>query len=157
MSVVYASQTLTVTGQPSNTNTVVIGGKTYTYQTTLTDSDGNVKIGADAEESLENLKAAINLEAGAGTLYADSMTAHDHVVCSAQNATTLTVKSLVPGKIGNLIATTETHALGSWGAAVLASGDGSIKADIEDLIAAHQMPAALEQALRDLTDPLSAE
>ena len=46
---------LTFTGQPADTNTVVLGAKTYTFQTTLTDVDGNVLIGPSAAISIDNL------------------------------------------------------------------------------------------------------
>lgn len=72
---------LRYTGQPSNTNTVTLNGKVYTFQTVLTNSDGNVLIGATADESYQNLKAAINLEAGAGTKYAAATTAHTTMEC----------------------------------------------------------------------------
>jgi len=51
----------TATGVFTDTQTVVIGGKTYTTQTTLTDADGNVKIGGDATEDMVNLACAITL------------------------------------------------------------------------------------------------
>ena len=65
---------LTLTGLPLDTETVTIGTKVYTFQTTLTDVDGNVLIGATASDSLDNLIAGIMLTAGAGTTYAASMT-----------------------------------------------------------------------------------
>jgi lysophospholipase L1-like esterase len=48
--------------------------KTYTFKTTLTDVNGYVKIGATKEDTQNNLKAALELDTGAGTLYAASMT-----------------------------------------------------------------------------------
>ena len=78
---VRAVGTLTMTGVATDTETVIIGGKTYTTQTSLTDSDGNVLIGADETASMANLAAAINLGAGSGTLYAASMTENAH--CTA--------------------------------------------------------------------------
>lgn len=147
--VAYAAQTLTVTGQPLNTETVVIGGKTYTFQTSLTNSDGNVKIGADASGSLDNLKAAINLDsAGAGTTYAAAMTA-GHVKATTKTATTLKVVSRVPGSIGNLIGSTETLTNGSWGASTLASGSGSLSDRIGD-IAALAANSAIKQLLLNM-------
>jgi len=53
--------TLALTGQFTDTQTVVIGGKTYTTQTTLTDVDGNVDIGGDATEDTVNLACALGL------------------------------------------------------------------------------------------------
>lgn len=157
MAVVYALGTLTAAGNAANTETVTVGGKVYTFQATLTDVDGNVQVGADAETSLANLYAAINLGTGAGTAYAAATTANDHVVATSKTATTLVVKSKVPGKIGNLIASTETGVSLSWGAATLASGSGSIVDDIRSLLAGQQFSAGAYQALIDLTDPQADE
>lgn len=67
----------------TNGHTIGINGRTYTFQTVLTDVDGHVLIGADNEETRDNLIAAINLDAGAGTIYAASMTANISVSASA--------------------------------------------------------------------------
>jgi len=152
-----ATQVLTVTGQPSNTNTVVVGGKTYTFQATLTDVDGNVHIGVDAEASLQNLAAAINLSnegesaVSAGTDYAASMTVNTEVEATAFDATTLTVTAYSPGSVGNLIASTETHALGSWGAATLSGGAGHLDGWIANLISLNQINAEVLSELLALT------
>jgi hypothetical protein len=116
--------TLTLTGNALNNETVVIDGKTYTFQTTLTNVDGNVLIGASASVSIDNLIAAITLGAGAGTLYATATTAHPSVTASAGAGDTMTVTALAGGAAGNAIATTETLTNGSFGAATLASGFG---------------------------------
>lgn len=152
-----AAQTLTFTGQPLNTETVVVGGKTYTFQTTLTDVDGNVKIGADTATSIANLKAAINLGAGAGTAYATSMTANTRVIASSSTATTLVVTALTPGEVGNLIASTETLTNGSWGAAVLAGGAGNVTAFIQDLFNLNQINSEIIFELRQLTATATAD
>lgn len=122
--IAIASGTLTFTGNAVDTQTCVIGGKTYTFQDTLTDSDGNVKIGASAAASIANLAAAIELGSGAGTAYAASMTRHPSVEVISYDATTLVVGC--PGAVGNLIATTETLANASWGAATLENGSGNL-------------------------------
>lgn len=114
--------TLTLTGQPLDTETVTIGTKVYTFQTALTDVDGNVLIGADAEESLDNLVAAVNLAAGAGTTYAASMTAPSENVVAVDGAgTTLEVYDIDSAGI----ATTETLTNGSWGGATVTPGTGA--------------------------------
>ena len=124
---VAATGTLTLTGNALDTETVVIGSKTYTFQTTLTDVDGNVQIGATATDSVNNLIAAINLDAGAGTLYATSTTIHPTVSAASGGGSTMVVTAKTPGATGNAIATTETLTNGSWGAATLLGGlDGPI-------------------------------
>lgn len=148
---VHAVQTLTSTGTFTNAQTVACGGKTYTTQTTLTDSDGNVLIGADAEATHANLKAAINLEAGAGTTYATSMTLNKQVKATAVTATTTTVKAKIPGTVGNNIPTTENQTNAAWGAAALAGGTGDAGAYIDSLISLNQINSEVLQDLKRLT------
>jgi hypothetical protein len=147
---VHAFSTLTSTGTFTDTQTVVVGGKTYTSQTTLTNVDGNFLIGADAATSLANLKAAINLSAGAGTLYAAAMTANPHVKATTLSATTLKVVSKVPGLVGNFVPTTETQTNASWTSTVLAGGTGSIWQAIEDMLATEQPNSSIAQHLKRL-------
>jgi len=82
--------TLTV----ANGNTVTIGGKTYTFRTTLTNVDGYVQIGPTTHRTIYNLVAAINrgkggalnppadfgdfndVGEGPGVAYAAAMTVH---------------------------------------------------------------------------------
>lgn len=150
-----AVQTLTATGNLSDTDTVTIGSKTYTFQATLTDSDGNVHVGSDAEGSLKNLLAAINLSdegesaTSAGTDYAASMTKHPSVVGYSSDATTVVVKA--PGAAANSIATTESSTSVSWGAATMASGDGNISDFIDSVLALNQVNSEVQFELKRLT------
>lgn len=105
---ILATCTLTQAGQPSDTETVTIDTKTYTFQTTLTDVDGNVFIGADADTTLDNLIAAINLDAGAGSKYATSMSLHSTVSATNPTATTALLTAKATGTAANSFATTET-------------------------------------------------
>lgn len=118
-----AAGVLTLTGMPLNTETVTIGGKVYTFQAVLTNVDGNVLIGASASESLDNLIAAINLDAGAGTLYAAATTLHPTVAASAGVGDTMVATAKDSGSAGNAIATLETLTNGVWGGGTLAGGD----------------------------------
>lgn len=95
-------------GQPLNTETITIDGKVYTYQTSLTNVDGNVLIGSDAEESLDNLVAAINLADGAGTIYAADMTAHLTMIAEKRSAVLLAVIVIAygPSSLATLEGTT---------------------------------------------------
>ncbi len=143
--------TLTASGVFTDTQTVVVGGKTYTTQTTLTNVDGNVLIGASAAATLQNLYDAINLSGTAGTQYAAAMTANTRVRATAVTATTLVVKALTPGEVGNLIASTETQTNAAWGAATLASGAGNVSAYIDALLASCQVNAEVIAHLKKLT------
>lgn len=119
-----ATQTLTNDGtNVSDGDQVAVGGKTYTFQTTLTNVDGNVKIGASNTASMTNLFHAINASGGTiGTDYATAMTANTQVTATNPTGTTVVVTARTAGVAGNAIASTETSAHLSWGAATLTGG-----------------------------------
>jgi hypothetical protein len=117
-----ATGTLTATANFGNTETVTTGTKTYTFQTVLTNVDGNVLIGASLADSLNNLAAAIALGAGSGTVYAAATTANTFVYAASTTATTLVLLAKQGGTAGNSIATTETAANASFGGATLSGG-----------------------------------
>lgn len=132
--VIYAEQhkSLTPGGQavgtltsdataPSNNETVTIGNITYTYKTTLTPAPFEVLIGASAAIALDNLKSAINVDGTVG-VYGAGTTIHPQVTATTNTNTTQVVQAIAAGTAGNSIATTETSAHLSWGAATLASG-----------------------------------
>lgn len=123
---VAATEVLTLTANAGNTETVTIDTKTYTFQTVLTNVDGNVLIGATASDSIDNLIAAITLGAGAGTLYAALTTLHPTATASAGAGDTMDAAAKKEGTAGNTIATTETMANGSWGAATMSGGTGDM-------------------------------
>lgn len=142
----FATGTLTLTGNAGDTETVTTGTKTYTFQTVLTNVDGNVLIGATASDSLDNLIAAINLSAGAGTLYAAATTANGFVSAAAGTGDTMDLTALNGGTQGNYIATTETLANGSFGGATLTGGAGDVS-----VLTAPQLPANTTAAVGSVT------
>lgn len=117
-----ANNILTLTGNANNGETVTLDAKTYTFQTSLTDVDGNVLIGTDATESLENLTAAIILGSGAGTVYAASMTLHPTVTAADPSSGKMDVFAKIKGSNANGIVTIEAMADGSWDGAILDFG-----------------------------------
>jgi len=125
---VAATGVLTFNSQVNNSDTVTIDTKTYTFQTTLTDVDGNVLIGATASDSIDNLIAAINLGPGAGSVYAASTTLHPSVSAAAGAGDTMDVTAKVEGTDGNTIATTESTSgvRMSWGGSTLSGGTGDV-------------------------------
>jgi len=119
---VAASNVLTMTDVITDGETVTLDTKTYTFQDILTDVDGNVKVGADASESLDNLIAAIMLGSGAGTKYAASMTLHPSVTAVAGAGDTVLVVAKDAGAVGNTIASTETLVNGTFDGDTLSGG-----------------------------------
>lgn len=120
---ISATGTLTLSGQPLDTETVVLGTVTYTFQTVLTAVANNVFIGADQAASLDNLLAAVNQEAGEGTLYGTGTVFNpdarmDDLASTSEKLAT----ARIPGTAGNTLATTETLTNGAWSAATLLGG-----------------------------------
>jgi hypothetical protein len=110
-----AKATLTGTTNFANAETVTIGTKTNTFETVLTNVDGNVFIGVDLAASLANLKDAINLGPGAGTDYAAATTLHPTVDGTTLTATALTVEAKTAGIAGNNIVVSTTALNADWG------------------------------------------
>jgi len=109
---------------------VTIGSKVYTFQTTLTNTNGNVLIGANQDASLANLTAAVNLTAGAGIVYAAAMSAHLTVKAVADltaNTMTAILEDAGPGTE----ATTETGANLSWDGAALNTNPDAVNITVE--------------------------
>lgn len=68
-------KTLNAGVNATNTDTVTINGKVYTFLSSLTTADGAVFIGATAAATLFNFYSAVMLLSGAGTLYGTLTTA----------------------------------------------------------------------------------
>lgn len=127
-----ASEILTAAANAANAETVTIDAKVYTFQDTLTNVDGNVHIGVAATNTLDNLIAAINLGAGAGTDYATAMTLHPTVSAVAGAGDTMDASAKTGGTAGNSIATTEAAAQLSWGDTTMSGGLAAPADDIAE-------------------------
>lgn len=122
-----ATQTLTSDAtNVSDGETCTVGNQVYTFKTALTPTAGEVLIGADAATTLDNLKAAINGTGTAGTDYAATTPIHTQVTATTNTNTTQVVQAREYAVTNADIATTETSAHLSWGAATLASGTPKI-------------------------------
>ncbi len=127
---VKASNTFTLTVIPSNNETVVIGGRTYTFKTALTPANGEVLIGASLAEAQANLVSAVNGDnLVAGLKYASVTRPNTQVAMSAFTANVSTLTALVAGTDGNSITTTETCANGTFSSATLTGGLNESLAD----------------------------
>lgn len=127
----YAQGTLTSdTVTPVDGDTVTIGNKTYTFKTTLTASTtpNEVLVGTAAETgmsaavALDNLKAAVNGSAGAGTLYGSETIAHTQVTATTNTDTSQLFVAQAAGETPNSYATTENSDHLSWGDPTLING-----------------------------------
>lgn len=117
-----AYSTLTI-GTPVDGDTVTLGSTVYTFKTSVA-SAYDVEVGVDAEESLDNLVGAINLDNdgpkhGLGTL--------EHPDCLAYKVTaaTLRAEAKTGGAQGLAIATESTGAITGWTSSKMNGGTGS--------------------------------
>ncbi len=149
--------TIDAAGELTDGETVVIAGKTYTAQATLTDSDGNFHIGANIAATVTNLLAAINLSnqgesaVGAGTDYAASMTRNASVHARLTSATVLTIVAHAPGAQGNHIPCTVGTSTVTLDNATLENGAGSLAVWAEELFQYNQINAEVMSHLKLLT------
>jgi len=122
-----AQGVLTVTGAIINGETVTLNGIVYTFKTVMTVA-GDVQIGADTEETLQNLADAVNyVPETASTAYIPTVAENAFILSewSPQQVLlnwTLTFYAKVGGVAGNAYTTTETMATGSFATATLTGG-----------------------------------
>lgn len=125
---IAATGTLTVTSITSaDSQTVTIGGVTYTFNTSLTNTANNVLIGGSITNMMANLALAINAGAGAGTNYGTGTVANPSVTATSAIGV-LTATAITAGTVGNAIATTETLSNGAWGNTTLTGGQNATAA-----------------------------
>lgn len=109
-------------GNAADGDTFTINGKVFTFQTTLTNVDGNVLIGASASASATNLKNAILGTGGTpGTDYAAATVTHTTVSASVAT-TTVTITALTAGSGGNAYTLAKSGANLAVSAATLSGG-----------------------------------
>ena len=97
----------------------------------------DVKIGADAQASIDNLVLAITAGAGIGTNYGTGTVTNPLATAVKASASTMTATNKIKGVIGDATAIAETLADGSWaGAATFLGGgiDGTVGAAREILV-----------------------
>lgn len=149
--------TLTITSIPLNGEIITIGSKTYTWQTVLTNVDGNIAIGGSLAAAQQNLIDAINLTSttgGPGNQYAGATTEHSQVsAATAWVANTLVITAKIAGTAGNSIATTETMVSGSFDAATLGTTRaGADESDSDTLLWSANINNNFPSSTADLID-----
>lgn len=91
-----ATGTITFSGQPTAADTITVGSSVFTFVETTPAGDDEVEIGADAEETLDNLLAAITALAG------------DTVTATKSGTTIIDLAAVEQGPDGNSIVLTES-------------------------------------------------
>lgn len=118
----HATVTLTAAGIPTAGESVTLGNRTYTFRSALV-SANDVLIGGSASICLDNLKAAVNGTAGAGSTYGTGTVAHADVIAGLKTATTIVFHARLGGTDGNSLASTETAVTAlSFGSATFLGG-----------------------------------
>lgn len=165
---VEAAGVLTATGNFVDAEDITIGAKTYKFTVNLSSPAvvNEVKIGATASDSLDNLIAAINGDAGEGTTYSTGTVASTEVTAAAGAGDTVDITAIEKGVAGNSIATTVDAASCSFGAVTLENGAdavaneiliaGSASASLDNLIAAMMGTAGEGTAYSTGTVPLAS-
>jgi hypothetical protein len=110
---IAAQGTLTIAEPVTDGDTFTIDGKVYTLESTLTDGDGHIFIGANEAATKVNIVAAINGAAGAGTLYSGQTKAHPTVSAAAFSSDDCVLTARTAGAAGNSITLAETFTHGS--------------------------------------------
>lgn len=99
---VNAQGTLTVDTQPTATDTMVIGDKTYTFVADGSEAnDGDISVGTDLATAQANIVDAINGDDAINT-------ASEYVTAGAFGTNVSTLTAITAGVSGNTIETTET-------------------------------------------------
>ena len=115
------------------TNVMVIGTRTYTFVATLTGAVDQILVGATLTATLLNAKNAINAVAGVGMLgvtYGFGTVINTQVRAVLSDATTLTVRGIVPGTSLDTVATTGTALRTVWADTTLGGGTGASDAGV---------------------------
>ena len=120
----FAQTILTLTANPTAGETVTLGSQTYTFRTVFSsDPTDEVDIGADTEETLSNLVAAVNAGAGSGTAYGTGTTANANVFASVLPDPQALFEASTIGTAGNSVACTESMTNGSFPDTTMAGGE----------------------------------
>jgi len=120
---VAATGVLTLTANPIANEYVEIDGSRYTFRATLSGAVANdVLIGATASDTIDNLIAAINASAGAGTTYATGTVVHPTVTAAVGAGDTMGLVAKTAGAASSLIVTGESLTQGFWTTPTLIGG-----------------------------------
>jgi hypothetical protein len=131
----HALTTLTVSGNAVADETVTLDAVVYTWKAAPTTVANQVKVGATAADSLQNLKDAVNRTGTPGTQYGSLTVVHPTIEAGAITATTLKFNAKVGGTGGNSLASTETMTVGAFPGATFNSGTpGSAATANDDII-----------------------
>ena len=106
---IKAQGKLTLQNQPSVGQTITLGTKTYSFVASLvTNTDGQIVIGATVAATRENIMAAVNLSGLPGSQYASATSLNADVEASFISGNDVIFTAKIGGIAGNSIASTST-------------------------------------------------
>lgn len=106
---IKAQGKLTLQNQPSVGQTITLGTKTYSFVASLlTNTDGQIVIGANVAATRENIVAAINLSGLPGSQYASATSLNADVEASFISGNDVIFTAKIGGTAGNSIISTST-------------------------------------------------
>ncbi len=144
-----ATEILTLTAQPSDGEQVTLDTTTYTFRTSIDNDVANeVLIGTDAEDTLENLLAAMDLSQFSSdkivrTHYSNLTTLLTSVIGTRLSGTLIRVQAAIGGTGGNSIVTTETLTNGSFGAGTMSGGAATVPLEVDFVV--YQISAVVQR------------
>lgn len=111
----------------ANGETIVIGGKTYTFQNSLTQVDGHILIQAGSIAGTRNglLAAILGTQVASAVSsidWAGNTTANSSVLASSIGANSVSLLAKLPGPYANSIALSTTAASFVWGNSFMSLG-----------------------------------
>jgi len=133
-----AQGTLTVDTNPTDTDTMTIDATVYTFQSTLTEANCNILIGAAVGDTQTNITNAIAASGGTpGTDYATACVANPTVTSAAFAGDASVITNILNGTGGNSTVTTETFTEGTnvFDAAALGTTTSGAEATYASVIA----------------------
>jgi hypothetical protein len=137
-------------------DTVTINTTVYRFKDTFL-QPYDVKIGASAAISLDNLKLAVNATAGSeGVTYAVGTLAHPTVVAYTNTDTVQSFAARLPGITANTYPTTETSAHLAWADTTLGGGTGNSNPGVTTAGATFVLDANTYTAVIELSESFGA-
>lgn len=94
-----------IPGNYSDGDTITLGDRTYTVKATLTGVANQVLRGGSLAVTLVNLKAAVNGEAGSGTIYTAATLPHTAIEITGTTTNTVSLRSRSRGPSGSGVST----------------------------------------------------
>jgi len=149
----FATQTVLMNNAGTAADTITIAGVVYTLRATVGATANEVKIGATATATSQNLLDCVNANpAQSGVTFGSATVRNPEARGLKIVGATVTLQSGVPGQVGNRIPLAASSATDTTvGGATFAGGTGSLDLDLAGNLKTMQMPASIAEVLDKIT------